>query len=102
MKTSYVYIVSNSNHSTLYIGVTNNINRRIFEHKSRVNKGFTNHYRLFHLLYYEVFDAMHKAIKREKQLKRWHKQWKWNLIKESNPQLIDLAAEWDFGEFDGA
>jgi putative endonuclease len=78
----------------LYIGVTNSIERRTLEHKSGHGSGFTSRYNLTDLLYYERIIGMQNAINREKQLKNWHKEWKWNLIKEENPKLDDLAADW--------
>lgn len=71
----------------------NNLERRVREHKSFEGSGFTSRYNLTHLVYYEISDIV-TAIKREKQLKRWHREWKLNLIKELNPTLVDLATEW--------
>jgi len=95
MKQGYVYIVSNKNRTTLYIGVTNNIMRRIMEHKSGQGSIFTSRYQLHDLMYFEQISGMQNAINREKQLKNWHREWKWNLIKEANPELVDLAKEWN-------
>ncbi len=94
MKDGYVYILSNKKRTTLYIGVTSNIEHRIFEHKTGTGSVFTSKYKLNALLYYEYIDGISEAIDREKQLKRWRSEWKWNLIKETNPELLDLAAEW--------
>lgn len=94
MKTGYVYIVSNKSRTTIYIGVTGDLERRSLEHKSRNGSTFTKRYNLFDLIYFEEINGMQDAIDREKQLKRWHKEWKWNLIKESNPTLMDLAKDW--------
>ena len=94
MKTGYTYIMSNKNRTTLYIGVTNNIERRVLQHKSGHGSVFTSRYNLIDLMYYETIWGMQNAIDREKQLKNWHKEWKWNLIKEKNPDLIDLAKDW--------
>lgn len=96
MKFSFVYIISNKNRTVLYIGVTNDIAKRIQEHKSGNYKGFAQKYNCTDLLYYEDFDDIVAAIAREKQLKNWHKEWKWNLVKVQNPELKDLAAEWVF------
>ena len=93
MKEGFVYILSNARLTTLYIGVTNNIQRRMWEHKKKVNPGFTSKYNVDHLLYYERISGMKNAISREKQLKNWHREWKWNLIKETNPELKDLSVE---------
>lgn len=94
MKTGYVYIMSNKNRTTLYIGVTNDLERRVLEHKTGLGSVFSARYNLHDLLYYETIPGMMNAIDREKQLKRWHKDWKWNLIKQENPKLEDMAADW--------
>ncbi len=90
MKQSYIYILSNKNRTVLYIGVTANLIRRITQHKEAKKESFTKRYNIHDLLYYETFTDITLAIKREKQLKNWHKDWKWNLIKENNPELLDL------------
>ena len=95
MKTGYVYILSNYERTTLYIGVTSNLNNRIAQHKSGNGCKFTSKYKTHYLMHYECFNDMNDAIRREKQLKRWHKEWKWNLIKTNNPSLIDLMGEED-------
>lgn len=94
MKTGYVYIMSNKLRTTIYIGVTSDIEIRVLEHKRGIGAKFTTKYKLVDLLYFEEIEGVHLAIDREKQLKRWHKDWKWNLIKEQNPQLDDLAKDW--------
>lgn len=94
MKTGFVYILSNKNRTTLYIGVTSNLERRILRHKSGCGSVFTSRYHLTHLMYFEEIQGMQNAIDREKQLKNWHKAWKWNLITAENPELKDLAADW--------
>jgi len=94
MKFGYVYIMSNKNRTTLYVGVTNNLKRRTLEHRSGVGSVFTGRYQLKELLYYERIWTMKAAIAREKQLKNWKREWKWNLIKELNPELTDLASDW--------
>lgn len=86
--------MSNKNRTTLYIGVTSNLERRMMEHKSGLGSTFTKRYNLHDLLYYEPITGMQNAIDREKQLKNWHKDWKWNLIKADNPDLKDLAKDW--------
>jgi len=93
-KESFVYIISNYERTTIYIGVTNNIERRILEHKTGKGSFFSSKYKLKYLLYFEEHTTIKDAIEREKRLKNWHKEWKWNLIKEENPQLVDLAEEW--------
>ncbi len=87
---SHVYILTNKNNSVLYIGVTNNIARRVFEHKQKIIPGFTQKYNLNKLVYVEEFKDIREAIAREKQLKNWHREWKINLIKSINPNLEEL------------
>ena len=94
MKEGYVYIMSNKRRTTLYIGVTGDLENRVLQHKCGYGSSFTSKYKLTDLLYYEQIDGMDDAIAREKQLKRWHREWKWNLIKEQNPGLKDLAEDW--------
>lgn len=93
-KISYVYIMSNPGRSTLYVGVTNDLERRIFEHKCGQGSKFCRKYHLVDLLYFEEYDRFIDAIEREKQLKSWHRAWKLNLIRKDNPELKDLSAEW--------
>jgi len=93
MKNGYVYIMSNYKRTTFYIGVTNCLGRRILEHKKGDIPGFTQRYRLKYLVYYEVATSMYVAIAREKQLKNWHRDWKINLIKSTNPKMEDLSKE---------
>ena len=93
LKESFVYIISNKNRTVLYIGVTNNLIRRIEEHKNGKGSVFSKKYNINDLLYFEVFTNIVEAIGREKQLKNWHSDWKWNLIKEKNPKLLDLHNE---------
>lgn len=82
--------MSNNYNTTLYIGVTSNIIKRVWEHKNHVVEGFTDRYRLTKLIYYEFFDDMKQAISREKQLKRWSRLKKDLLITKMNPDLKDL------------
>ena len=88
-----VYIVA-SKSRVIYIGMTNDLSRRVFEHKNALIKGFTAHYRCHRLVYCESFDDVNKAIDREKQLKRWRREKKAWLIERHNPTWEDLAAEW--------
>lgn len=78
----YVYIITNKNNTTFYVGVTNNLIKRIYEHKNKFIEGFSSKYNLNKLVYYEQLDNSYEAIKREKQLKNWHRQWKINQIKK--------------------
>ncbi|MDA3885707.1 MAG: GIY-YIG nuclease family protein [Candidatus Delongbacteria bacterium] len=93
-KKGYVYILTNENNSMLYIGVTSDIYRRMDEHKLGKGSEFTYKYKLHKLIHLEITDNILDAIRREKQLKNWHKEWKWNLIKEQNPELRDLNNDW--------
>ncbi|KAB8153530.1 excinuclease ABC subunit C [Kordia sp. TARA_039_SRF] len=86
----YCYILSNKNRSVLYIGYTNNLKRRLNEHKKGTATLFTKKYSVCDLIYFEVFDDMKLAKRREKQLKNWHKDWKWNLVKSKNELLKTL------------
>ena len=88
-KTYFVYILGN-NRPTLYIGMTNNLVRRVWEHKKGFVDGFTKKYGLKKLLYFEQFSYVEDAIKREKQLKHWNREWKLDLIKKTNPEFKDL------------
>lgn len=90
----YLYMLSNKYHGTLYIGVTNDLERRMFEHKNQLNEGFSKKYSLNRLVYFETFQYINDAIKREKNMKKWKRQWKINLIEKENPGWNDLAKEW--------
>lgn len=87
----FTYILTNFTNTTFYIGVTNNIKKRIYEHKNKLIKGFTNKYNLVKLVYFEEYKDIMEAIEREKQLKNWHRDWKINLIKSKNKELKDLS-----------
>ena len=93
MRSYYIYILSNFNRTVLYTGVTDNIVRRLCEHKIEFNDGFTKKYQTKYLLYYEGYSDIKAAIAREKQLKNWHREWKTNLIKSFNPEMKDLSGE---------
>ena len=93
-KSGFVYMLSNKYKTVLYIGVTNNLKRRMLEHKTGNGSVFTTKYNIVELMYFEKIIGFDKAIAREKQLKNWHKEWKWNFIKEENPKLKDLAYDW--------
>jgi putative endonuclease len=92
-KQSYIYFLSNTYNNVLYIGVTNDIIRRIAEHKAKINKGFTYKYNCDKLVYYEIFSLMSDAISREKQLKNWKREWKNKLINDFNSKWLDLSEE---------
>ena len=90
MKTSFVYIMTNKYRTTFYIGVTNELNKRVIEHHNGIGSTFTKKYNLKNLIYFEEFSDINQAIAREKQIKNWHKEWKLNLIKAKNPKLETL------------
>ena len=89
-KQSYIYIMANRPNGTLYIGVTSDLIRRNLEHKNGLSDGFTKKYSINLLVYYEVFDDIYNALTREKQLKKWKREWKIALIEKQNPQWDDL------------
>ena len=90
VKKSYIYILASQKNGTLYTGVTNNLMRRVWEHKNKVNQGFTSKYNVTKLVYYEVFDYIGEAILREKRIKKWKRKWKLELIESINPYWDDL------------
>ena len=94
-KTNAVYIMTNYSQTSFYIGVTGNLQKRVWEHKNKVVDGFTKKYNVDRLVYYELTDSVDAALNREKQLKRWHREWKINLIKEMNPEFKDLSLAWE-------
>jgi putative endonuclease len=85
-----VYILTSQRNGTLYIGVTSDLIKRVWEHQSDVDEGFTKQYQVHTLVWYEVHESMESAITREKQLKEWRRQWKVELIEKSNPYWNDL------------
>ncbi|MDD2515895.1 MAG: GIY-YIG nuclease family protein [Candidatus Gracilibacteria bacterium] len=93
MKNGYVYIITNKNNTVLYIGVTSNLPKRIYEHKNKIFDGFSKEFNLYKLVYYEGHDSMEAAIIREKQLKKWKREWKDKLINEKNIYRNDLSEE---------
>jgi len=90
MKSGYIYIMSNKNRTTFYVGVTSDFDRRITEHKENIGSAFCKKYNLTDLVYFEEFDDINSAIQREKQVKNWKREWKLNLIKSLNPEMLDL------------
>ena len=83
-------MMTNKLNTVLYVGVTDNLIKRVYQHKNKLSSGFTPKYNINKLVYYEVFEDINEAIKREKQLKNWHREWKMSLIKSHNPEFIDL------------
>lgn len=93
-KDFYVYIMTNYQETTFYIGVTSDLLRRVLEHKNKAKEGFSSKYNLTKLIYFETTESSMAAIEREKQLKRWHREWKINLVKRTNPNFDDLSEHW--------
>ena len=86
----YVYILTNWNDKVIYVGITNDLKRRIHEHKWKLVEGFTKKYGVHRLVWYEATNDILGAIQREKQMKKWRRQWKINLIEKENPDWNDL------------
>lgn len=91
MKTYFVYILASKRNGTLYIGVTGNLTKRIYQHKHKSVKSFTERYSVNSLVYYEETPDVESALNREKQLKKWNRKWKLELIEKFNPQWKDLS-----------
>ena len=86
----YIYILASQRNGTLYIGVTSDLVKRIYEHKNNLVKGFTQEYKVHHLVYFEQTTSIESAISREKQIKKWNRTWKLRLIEKVNPNWDDL------------
>jgi putative endonuclease len=86
----FVYILASKRNGTLYIGVTNNLLKRVDEHKNNLIPGFTSKYGVHNLVYYERYNDIYDAIAREKRMKKWKREWKMELIEKSNPEWRDL------------
>lgn len=93
MRSYWVYILASKRNGTLYIGVTNNLGRRVYEHRTKAAEGFTSRYSVGMLVWYEEYDDVQEAIAREKSLKRWERAWKLKLIEDFNPDWRDLYEE---------
>jgi putative endonuclease len=91
-----VYILASGKHGTLYVGVSSNLMARLYQHREGLIEGFTSRYGVFRLVRFEMFDDMASAITREKQLKKWNRDWKLNLIESDNPGWTDLAEGFGF------
>ena len=89
----FVYILSNNFNNVLYIGVTNDLQRRVYEHKNKLVEGFTEKYNVDKLVYYEATESIETAILREKQLKKWRREKKITLIEHINPKWLDLSVD---------
>ena len=97
MKQPCVYMLASSRIGTIYVGVTSDLMARLHQHRTRSSSGFSARYGVVKLVRYELFADMPAAIAREKQLKRWHRDWKMNLIEQDNPEWLDLAIGLGFG-----
>ncbi|PIR88014.1 MAG: excinuclease ABC subunit C [Candidatus Harrisonbacteria bacterium CG10_big_fil_rev_8_21_14_0_10_45_28] len=94
MNSYYVYILASRKRGTLYIGITNDLQRRIYEHKNNLVPGFTAEYGVHNLVYFEETGDVKVAIAREKKLKNWRREWKIELIEKVNSEWKDLCADW--------
>lgn len=93
MKNYYVYIMSSKKNGTLYTGITNNLIKRVYEHKNNLPQGFTSKYNVHKLVYFEQFEDINEAILREKRIKKWKRNWKIKLIEKDNPEWEDIYHE---------
>lgn len=92
-KNYYLYILTNWDNTVMYVGVTNDLTRRIYEHKNKIYDGFTKKYNLNKLVYFELFCEVEAAIRREKEIKKWRREKKNNLVESKNPDWKDLSLE---------
>jgi len=92
-KNYYVYILTNWNNTVMYVGVTNDLVRRVYEHKNKIYESFTKKYNLKKLVYFELFFDINEAIKREKEIKKWRREKKNTLVESTNPEWIDISIE---------
>ena len=90
----FVYLLTNWNDKVMYVGVTNNLERRVFEHKNKLVKGFTEKYNVKKLVYFEHTPNVKAALEREKEIKKWRREKKNNLVQTQNPDWKDLSEEW--------
>lgn len=90
MNTYFIYILASKKNGTLYVGVTNNLKRRVFEHKNNLIEGFSSKYNIHNLVYYEQTTDIKSAIEREKHIKKWNRKWKLELIEKNNSEWRDL------------
>jgi putative endonuclease len=95
-QTFYVYILASRYRGTIYVGVSNDISRRVGEHKSGAGKGFTQRYKVNRLVYFEAYGSILEARARERALKRWRREWKFDLIEKDNPNWRDLSGDLAF------
>ena len=90
----YVYLMTNWNNKVMYVGITNNLERRVYEHKQKLLKGFTEKYKVNKLVYFEETGDVWEALAREKEIKKWRREKKNNLVQSLNPRWIDLSEGW--------
>jgi putative endonuclease len=95
-KQGHVYLLASRRHGTTYLGVTSNLMQRIYQHRDEVVRGFTSEYGIKRLVWFDTFDRIIDAIAREKQIKKWNRDWKIRLIEEANPDWSDLAIGFGF------
>lgn len=86
----YVYMLASQRHGTLYVGVTKDLVRRVYEHRTDVIPSFTSRHHVHQLVWFEIYDDAITAITREKEIKKWRREWKINLVEQSNPEWVDL------------
>lgn len=98
-KKYYTYILTHERNHIFYVGITNNMERRIFEHRASTHGTHVGYYNIKKLVYFEVHCDVRVAITREKTIKKWKRQWKINLITEQNPQWVDLSLKWDLSKY---
>lgn len=96
MRDYFVYILANAGNSVMYVGVTNDLGRRVQEHRDGLASEFTRQYKAVKLVYYERFGSIEAAIRREKQLKNWRRKWKGELVEGMNPEWRDLGGDGGF------
>ncbi|MFH1611547.1 MAG: GIY-YIG nuclease family protein [Patescibacteria group bacterium] len=90
----FVYIMANKKNGTIYVGMTSDLEKRVYEHKNNLVEGFTKKYSCHALVYFEDTPDVYEALSREKRLKKWNRQWKIELIEKDNPSWDDLSREW--------
>ncbi|EHO41394.1 Excinuclease ABC C subunit domain protein [Caldithrix abyssi DSM 13497] len=91
----FVYIMTNWNNKVMYVGITNNLMRRVYEHKNKLIDGFTKKYNINKLVYYETFQDVRAAIEREKEIKKWRREKKNKLVNTKNPEWRDLSEDFE-------
>jgi len=94
MENYYVYLLTNWNNKVMYVGMTNNLERRLYEHKNKLVNGFTKKYNINKLVYFEETSDVYEALSREKEIKKWRREKKDNLVLSTNPEWEDLSEGW--------